>query len=484
MPSHFECWEVFAMVEEATKISGASRLRRPAAPVPHSRNLSTLAFILELGKNPIAAFGARAYREHYVYERSRLRHFLMVAHPDGIKHVLLDNASNYVKSAQAQRQLKPALGNGLVTAEGASWRFQRRTAAPMFQTRQIAAFAPAMADAVEAMLARWRSLPAGAEVDIADAMMRLTYDIISRTMFSNDVTMDYGEMSKALATYFENVGRVDILGALGFPDWVPTPRRLRAWPALRFFRREMDGLISRRRTALSENPAAVPQDLLTLLLTARDPEGGKLFGEAEVFDNVMTFIFAGHETTANTLAWTFYLLSEFPEWDARVAQEARHALGGGLADGENIVGLVQSRMVIEEAMRLYPPAPLMARDAVGPDTVGGIAIEPGTFVLVPIWVIHRHRALWKDPDNFDPERFAPGARETIHRFAYLPFGGGPRICIGMGFAMQEAAVILASVAREFRLSLKPGHPVEPMARITLRPHHGLAMTVWRRDTSN
>jgi len=246
----------------------------------------------------------------------------------------------------------------------------------------------------------------------------------------------------------------------------------------------MEGLISRRRAVLAENPAAAPEDLLTLLLTARDPEGGKLFGEAEVFDNVMTFIFAGHETTANALAWTLYLLSEFPEWDARIANEASRVLGGGVADGENIAGLVQSRMVIEEAMRLYPPAPLMARDAVGSDTVGGITIEPGTFVLVPIWVIHRHRALWKDPDNFDPERFAPGARETIHRFAYLPFGGGPRICIGMAFAMQEAAIILASVAREFRLSLKLGHLVEPMARITLRPHHGLAMTLWRRDTSS
>jgi cytochrome P450 len=478
MPDQFERLNPTTMTETSIEI-GNSALR-PAAPVPHTKNLSTLKFILELGKNPIAAFGARAYREHYVYERSRLRHFLMVAHPDGVKHVLLDNAANYVKSSQAQRQLKPALGNGLVTAEGASWRFQRRTAAPMFQMRQIASFAAAMSEATEAMLWRWRALADGAEIEVADELMRLTYDIISRTMFSNDVTMDYRAMSQALSTYFENVGRVDIAGALGLPDWVPTPRRLRAWPALRFFRKEMEGLIARRRAILTNSPGSAPEDLLTLLLTARDPEGGTLFGEAEVFDNVMTFIFAGHETTANALAWTFYLLSEFPEWDARIAAEAQEVLGARVAEGDTVARLVQTRMVLEEAMRLYPPAPLMARDAVGPDTVGGIAIEPGTFVLLPIWVIHRHRGLWADPESFDPERFAPGAREKIHRFAYLPFGAGPRICIGMGFAMQEAAIILSSITREFRLRLKPGHPVEPMARITLRPHHGLAMRLSRR----
>jgi cytochrome P450 len=257
---------------------------------------------------------------------------------------------------------------------------------------------------------------------------------------------------------------------------------LRAWPALRFFRKEMDTLIARRRVVIGRDPDSAPQDLLTLLLTARDPEGGALFGEAEVFDNVMTFIFAGHETTANALAWTFYLLSEFPSWDERVAAEAKDVLVGGTAGAESVSKLVQARMVVEEAMRLYPPAPLMARDAIGADTVGGIFVKAGTFVLLPIWVIHRHRELWSDPEAFDPERFAPGRREQIHRFAYLPFGGGPRICIGMGFAMQEAVIILSMVAREFRLQLVPGHPVEPMARITLRPHYGLKMTLSRRSS--
>jgi len=232
---------------------------------------------------------------------------------------------------------------------------------------------------------------------------------------------------------------------------------------------------------LAAAPDRAPQDLLTLLLTARDPEGGALFGEDEVYDNVLTFIFAGHETTANTLAWTLYLLSQDPEWDARVAREASDVLGRRFANADDIAQLPVTRMVIEEAMRLYPPAPLMARDAVSGDTVGSIPIEAGTFVLIPIWVIHRHKRLWANPDSFDPERFAAGRREAIHRFAYMPFGGGPRICIGMSFAMQEAAIILSMIAREFRLTLKPGHPVVPMARITLRPQHGLKMSLFRRD---
>jgi cytochrome P450 len=299
-------------------------------------------------------------------------------------------------------------------------------------------------------------------------------------MFSSDVRMDYCAMSRALSSYFENVGRVDFAGALGVPDWVPTPRRLRALPALRFFRREMQALIERRRALLRAGPNTAPQDLLTLLLTTRDPEGGKLFGEDEVYDNVLTFIFAGYETTANALAWTFYLLSEYTDWDDRVAREARDVLGDRAAGTGDTLRLTAARMVLEEAMRLYPPAPLMARDAVGADTVGGIAIEPKTFVLVPIWVIQRHQKLWEDPDAFNPERFAPGRREKIHRFAYMPFGGGPRVCIGMGFAMQEALIILSMIAREFRLTLKPGHPVVPMARITLRPLHGLKMNLYRR----
>jgi cytochrome P450 len=449
---------------------------RPAAPFPHSRNLSTLQVLRELGRNPVAAFGARSYREPYIHSRTFVQDFLMVSDPEGIKHVLLDNAANYVKSIQAQRLTKPALGNGLVTSEGASWRFQRRVAAPMFSMRHIADFAPVMEDAALRMTERWSALPDGAEIDAADEMMRLTYEIISRTLFSNDVTMQYGKMSEALAVYLETQGRIDVLRTMGLPNWIPTPRSLRARGPLRFFRKELQRLIVLRRAQLAADPGRVSHDFLTMLLTTRDPEGGALFGEKEVFDNVMTFVFAGHETTSNALAWTLYLLSQFPDADARVAREASAATG--------INAMIYTRMVLEESMRLYPPVPIISRDSVGPDTVGGIAIRPHTSVMISPWVLHRHRKLWDDPDYFDPGRFAPERRENIHRFAYIPFGAGPRVCIGMSFAMQEAMIILAAILKRFRLELVPGHPVEPQARVTLRPKYGLKMRVWRRGETD
>jgi cytochrome P450 len=414
----------------------------------------------------IAAFGARTYEEPIVYSKNALIEAALVSDPDAIKHVLLDNAANYRKGQQSKRLTEPMLGNGLVLAEGASWRFQRRTAAPMFQMRYIAGTAAAMAAAVDDMLARWSVLGEGAVVDVAQEMTRVTYDIISRTMFSSDVDLPFEQMEIAFANYLETLGRADI-PALFLPTWFPTPNRLKGQPTLKFLKREIGAIIARRRAQIAAEPQSAPNDLLTLLLTAKDPEGGVVFGDAEVFDNVMTFIFAGHETTANAMAWTFYLLSQYPDWDARVADDSS-------APGDT------TRMVIEEAMRLYPPAPFISRQAIAPDVVGGFPIGAGTSVTVCSWVVHRHKTLWDDPDYFNPLRFAPGAREKIHRFAYLPFGAGPRICIGMGFAMQEATIILSRVARRFRLTLLPGHPVEAQARVTVRPKYGLKMRVERR----
>jgi cytochrome P450 len=329
-----------------------------------------------------------------------------------------------------------------------------------------------MAHVAERELARWPE-PDGNAIDAADAMMRLTYAIITDTMFSNDVKIDYGALARHFVTYLDTLGRVDVLSTLGVPYWAPTPKRLRARATLKFFREQIGALIARRAGEIAENPAGAPKDLLTLLLTARDPEGGALFGPAEVYDNVMTFIFAGHETTANALAWTLYLLSQFPDTDARVAEEVRDANG-------DVSKLVYTRMVIEEALRLYPPAPFVSRDSVGPDTIGPIEIRARTSVLISPWILHRHRELWEAPDYFDPERFAPGRREKIHRFAYIPFGAGPHICIGMGFAMQEALICLAAIVSRYRLTMVEGHPVVPLARLTLRPEFGLKMVVTKR----
>jgi cytochrome P450 len=443
---------------------------RPAAPVPHSRDMNRVQAVIEIGRNAVAAWSERAYREMYVYDRNWMQDFLLVNDPEGVKHVLLDNVGNYRKSRQVQRTTGPALGNGLFNADGESWRFQRRTTAPMFSMRHVADFVAPMAQVAQKHLADWR---AGMQIDAADEMMRLTYSIITHTMFTDDVRIDYSKLSAHFVTYLDTLGRIDLLSTLGVPAWAPTPKRIKARGAVKFFEREIGALIARRKALIDADPAAAPKDLLTLLLTTRDPEGGALFGADEVYDNAMTFIFAGHETTANALAWTLYLLSQFPAVEARVAEEVR------TADGDP-AHMPYTRQVLEESLRLYPPAPFVSRDSIGPDRIGGIDIRGHTSVLISPWLIQRHRKLWEAPDYFDPDRFAPGRREKIHRFAYMPFGAGPRICIGMGFAMQEALIVLGVLLKRWRLSLVHGHPVMPLARLTLRPQFGLKMRVERR----
>ena len=432
--------------------------------------MNRIQAVIEIGRNAVAAWSERAYREMYVYDRNWMQDFLLVNDPEGVKHVLLDNVGNYRKSRQVQRTTGPALGNGLFNADGESWRFQRRTTAPMFSMRHVADFLAPMAQVAEKHLAGWH---AGTEIDAADEMMRLTYSIITHTMFTDDVRIDYSKLSAHFVTYLDTLGRIDLLSTMGVPAWAPTPKRIRARGAVKFFEREIGALIARRKALIEADPAAAPKDLLTLLLTTRDPEGGALFGDDEVYDNAMTFIFAGHETTANALAWTLYLLSQFPAVEAKVAEEVR------AADGDP-AHMPYTRQVLEESLRLYPPAPFVSRDSIGPDRVGSIDIRAGTSVLISPWLIQRHRKLWEAPDYFDPDRFAPGRREKIHRFAYLPFGAGPRICIGMGFAMQEALIVLGVLLKRWRLSMVHGHPVMPLARLTLRPQFGLKMRVERR----
>lgn len=450
--------------------------RRPAAPVPRERALTGLRFLREVRKNPIATLTAGTYREPIFIVRTILGDLCTISDPAAIKHVLLDNVENYPKGLQQQIRLKPALGNGLLTAEGANWRFQRRTAAPVFQHKRLVGFSAAMAAATEDMLRRWDGAGAGAELDISAEMMRLTYDIISRTVFSSEVTIGHEEMSRSIGIYFDTVGRGDIATLIGLPQWFPTPSRLKVGPTLNLFRSEVRRIVAKRRQQVQAGSA--PDDLLTLLIGAQDPESGKGLSDDEVYDNVITFIGAGHETTANALAWTFYLLSEFPWADTRLAGEV-----ASLPDcpaTEDVDRLLYTRMVLEESMRLYPPVPFMARQAVAEDKLGPVRVRPGTQVLISPWLLHRHHRLWDEPELFAPERFAPERKEKMHRFAYMPFGGGPRICIGMGFAMQEALIILAMVARRWRLQLKKGHPVEPVARITLRPKHGLKMHLLAR----
>ena len=449
--------------------------RRPPAPVPPQGALGPIALYRALRANAITAWRAEAYEDAYIVGRNRLGGFVLLNDPDLIRYVLIDNAANYQKDNLQLEKLTPAVGRGLLTAEEESWRLQRRTVAPLFQPAGVTSYLAAMAISVDEMLARW-DREVGATVDVAREMTRLTYDIISRTVFSNEIATPPDVMGEAITTYFEALGRIDLWDVLPLPRWLPRPAFIKARPAQKIFRDEVLRLFERRRARIAAGES-VPDDLVTRLINARDPETGAPLSDAVVHDNLVTFIGAGHETTANALTWTLFLLSEFREADARVAAEATDA-----PDADALARLTDTRMILEEAMRLYPPVPFMSREARSRDMIGEVAVAAGTRIIIAPWVLHRHRKLWPDADMFVPERFAPENRGRIPRFAYLPFGAGPRICVGMTFAMQEALLALTMIARRFRLTLAEGADVMPFARMTLRPMHGLPMRIEARSS--
>jgi cytochrome P450 len=282
-----------------------------------------------------------------------------------------------------------------------------------------------------------------------------------------------------MATYFNTIGRISALDLLGVPGFVPRVSRLRVRSTLRFFEQAIDEMIATRSRRLADDASDVPSDILTLLLRALDPTTGQRMSEAEVRSNILTFISAGHETTANALTWTLFLLGQSPEWLARVEQEAERV---GTPAADTIERLVETRAAIEEAIRLYPPIAAISRVAIDADELGGEMIRRGTMVVIAPYVLHRHRLLWNDPEVFDPSRFLPEARNKIDRFAYLPFGAGPRTCIGSTFALQEATLVLATITKHFRLQLALGHSVEPLLRVTLRPNGGLPMLIRCKQT--
>ncbi|MCL2453410.1 MAG: cytochrome P450, partial [Alphaproteobacteria bacterium] len=325
-------------------------------------------------------------------------------------------------------------------------------------------------------LSRWRD---GRVIDVQSETARVTLDILGRTIFSDGLGRDWNEFVAALSELLAAIGHLDLFDLLNLPDWVPRLSKFGGRSAERFFTKAVEDLIARRKRLLAEDRTNSPPDILTLLLNARDPDTGSKLSDNQVMSNIRTFIAAGHETTSNALTWSLFLLSQSPQWQDVLAQEASDVLAG---PAENQVArLIKTRAVIEEAMRLYPPAASMSREAIGPDDLAGRRIRKGTLVIVAQWVLHRHRRLWADPDCFDPRRFLPEARDKIDRFAYLPFGAGQRICIGAAFSMQEAAIILAHLMRAFRFEHQTGHVVVPVQRITLRPADGMPLILRRRS---
>ncbi|MDR7040073.1 cytochrome P450 [Methylobacterium sp. BE186] len=446
---------------------------RPPVPEPPAHELSLPAYLAALRRNALAAWPQRTYDEPIVHRRLLGRRSFIVSDPDAIRHVLIDNQAAYARTRASVRILRPVLGDGLLISEGAAWRHQRRTLAPAFTPRAVEDLVPHIDGAVDAAATRLEAEAARGPVALFPALHALALEIAGRTMFSVGMETDGAALRSFVAEYAERMGRPHLLDMLLPLSW-PGPLDL---ARVRFRRRWipfLDRIIARR--AADPAPHAA-RDLLDLLVTARDPETGRSFDQDQLRDQVATMILAGHETTAAALLWASYLLALAPDIQDAVAAEAREA-GKGLGSGYER-RLPLTRAVVDETLRLYPPAFVLARAARAADTLGGHRIEPGDIVMISPWVLHRHRRLWRDPDIFDPARFLPGAAPPP-RFAYLPFGAGPRVCIGAHFALLEATLALARLVGRFRISLPAGAAIHPAAIVTTQPDDPPAFTLTPR----
>lgn len=401
------------------------------------------------------------------------RRWHMVMDPDAIRQVLLERVDDYPKSLVTKNLLRPAIGESMFIAEGAHWRWQRRAAAPVFSHRNVTNLAPVMSAAAEAACARIDAAGARA-VNMADEMVRATFDVISDVTFSGDDGFDRQSIHRAIDAYIAEAGRVSLLDMLGMPDWVPRPARLMTGHALRDMKHVADAAIEGRRKS---GPRATA-DLLDLLLAGEDPETKRQMNTGELRDNLLTFIVAGHETTALTLGWALYLMGFDPAAQERAHAEARAVIGTGVATADHLQDLPFVRQIVDETLRLYPPAAILSRTAQTTDELCGREIRRGDTVMLPIYALHRNHLLWDDPDQFRPERFAD--RKAIQRYAYLPFGDGPRICIGASFAVQEAVIILATLLARYRFSAVPGRSPKPVMILTLRPEGGVWLQAEKR----
>ncbi len=451
----------------------------PPAPKPLTRPLGPIALLRTLKRNPLECWTTQHFEQPVVSGGLPIGHVLLVHHPRSIRHVLLDNAANYRKDRFQRRVLSAGLNEGLLSAEGEQWRIQRKVLAPLFARKKVQETAPAMTEAADGLIERWTSLGDNATIDVRVEMAKVTLDVLERTIFSDGFGSAADAIRVAMATYFETIGKISPLDILGVPDFVPRLSRIRIRSTLDFFESAVERVIGARRRILAERPDAAPNDLLTHLLQALDSETERIT-ETELRSNILTFIAAGHETTANALSWAMFLLSQSPQWRQRVEAEVDREMtdgGPGLSDR-----LVETRAVVEEAIRLYPPIAAISRVALDDDELGDEPVRPGSLIVISPYVLHRHRLLWDRPGVFDPGRFLGIDRSRIDRFAYLPFGVGPRKCIGSTFALQEATLVLATMVKNFNFELSPEHAVWPTLRVTLRPAHGLRMIVRKRTT--
>ena len=422
-----------------------------------------------LGPEPLAVF-ARWTRDFgdIFYYRAGWIHVYFLNHPDLIESVLISQSQNFVKDKVIQNS-RWFLGQGLLTSEGSEWRRQRRLCQPAFHRERLSSYGKTMGAYAEEMLAAW---PDGEVRDIHQEMMRLTMRIVAKVLFSVEVSEDAQKVAAALNVLMGHTS--------GFRMIMPPLLRHLPLPALVRVRRavrELDEIVNRiirQRRAGGEDTG----DLLSMLMAARD-EDGSVMTDRQLRDEIMTFLLAGHETTAVSLSWTWYLLSQHPEAAQKLRRELSDVLGGRTPQLEDLARLPYTDRFVKESMRLYPPAWSLARSVAKETDIAGYRVPVGANVVMSPWIMHRDPRFFDRPEQFDPDRWTEQSAQQLPRFAYFPFGGGPRFCIGASFAVMEANLLLAAIAQRFQLRLVPGHPIAPQPGITLRPRYGIRMSLAR-----
>ncbi|MHB2267233.1 cytochrome P450 [Aliihoeflea sp. PC F10.4] len=447
----------------------------PPAPRPRQSPPSTLGMMRIVYNNPLELWGEPSYNEKWISIHPRIGGPMVIANDPGlIRYVLVENAKNYRMARVRQKILRPILRDGLLTAEGDVWKRSRKAMAPVFTPRNIDGFAEAMHRCSATFAERYAVTERS---DISRDMTMLTYDILAETLFSGEIAGEPGAFAHQVDRLFETMGRVDPMDLLGAPDWLPRFTRIRGKKSLEFFRKIVADTMLLRKARI-ERGEDVPNDFLTLLLKA---EGAQGLSSAEIEDNIITFIGAGHETTARALGWTLYCLSQAPWEREAIEAEIDAVMALNLPPQAWLSAMPLTCAAFEEAMRLYPPAPSINREAIAPDRYEDLEIVAGAQVLVMPWTVHRHRAIWDNPEAFMPARFHPENRDAIDRYQYLPFGAGPRICIGSVFAMQEAVIALAVLMSRYRFDALPETKPWPVQKLTTQPQGGLPMKITKRS---
>lgn len=448
----------------------------PPTIEPPGRPLGILASVRAVRRNVLNIIPAISYTQPIVTGTTGPARWHMVQGPEGLRRIFLDNVANYPKSEVMIRMLRPAVGSSLFTSEGPRWRWQRRAIAPVFAARNVDALAPMMTRTAER--AAGRVAAGGAQpVDMVRQMLSATFDVICEVALSGREHIDADAYAAAITRYFLTAGRASLLDFLEVPQWIPRPGNLLSLGAVR----TMHGMVARAIEARRAEGGGRPDDLLDYMIRAEDPETGRRMNDEDLLHNMQFFIVAGHETTALALSWALFLIANDEAVQDRAHAEAAGVLGGRAAEAADLERMPYVERLIEESMRLYPPVAFLARNVLAPDRIYDRDIRPNETVFLNVHALHRHRLYWQNPDAFDPEHFAPERVADRDRYQYLPFGAGPRICVGANFAMMQAQIILATLLARFRFS--PAGPAPtPIMHMTVRPEPGVSLYARPVDT--